>query len=79
MRREKLLRRITANPQNVRFSDLCAAAESVGFIFKRQTGSHRFYAHPRLKAIVNFQERRGMAKPYPVRQFIALLSELGDT
>jgi hypothetical protein len=57
------------------FEEICALAEAFGFVFKRQDGtSHRVYGHPSLSHLMggfqNFQECKGKAKPYQVRQLL---------
>lgn len=75
MRPEKLLGRIKHSPTNIRFSDLCRLAETLGFRLKGQRGSHRVYSHPGVKEFLNLQEVSGQAKPYQVRQFLAIVEK----
>ena len=70
MRPAKLLQSARGNPAGLRFSGLCRLAEALGFIFQRQKGSHRVYAHPGKRGIMNFQNDRGMAKAYQVKQLL---------
>ena len=78
----KLLDKATNSPKNLGFRDLCALAECYGWIFQRQCGSHRIYMHPGLgsspRAMMNFQSRRGKAKPTQVRQLLGAIEELND-
>lgn len=78
VKKRKLLERILSNPHNVRFSDFCRAMESTGFCFHRQKGSHRIYFHDAAKKRLVVQPDKGMAKGYQVKQFVALLEELGE-
>ena len=71
----KLLRLARTNPGSLRFSDLCKLAEAFGFAFQRQKGSHRVHAHDGTRQIMNFQNDRGMAKAYQVRQFLAAIDQ----
>lgn len=74
MKKAKLLEAIRNNPANVRFNDFCKALEAVGFMLDRQRGSHRVYKHPRLMGTMVIQPRSdGHAKPYQVRQFLAVV------
>ena len=57
---------------NVRFSDAVALLRSLGFDLVRVSGSHRIYAHPAIPELVNVQDVRGQAKPYQLRQVVAL-------
>lgn len=59
-----------SNPAGLRFSGLCKLAEAFGFVFQRQKGSHKVYAHAGIRQIMNFQNDRGMAKAYQVRQLL---------
>lgn len=70
VRPEKLLNKARRNPSGLRFSDLCRLAEALGFAFERRKGSHRIYAHDRIRQIMNIQDDRGKAKAYQVRQLI---------
>lgn len=70
MRPAKLFELARNNPGGLRFSDLCRLAEAFGFRFQRQKGSHRVYAHEGTRQIMNFQNDRGAAKAYQVRQLL---------
>ena len=70
MRPTKLFQLARNNPAGLRFSDLCRLAEAFGFVFQRQKGSHRVYAHDGIRQIMNFQEDHGTAKAYQVRQLL---------
>lgn len=55
--------------QNVRFNDLCALLERLGFAERRRSGSHRIFSKVGIAEIINLQPRPdGTAKPYQVRQ-----------
>lgn len=80
MRPEKLLERLAAGElHNVAFIDLCRLAEALGFRLERTRGSHRIYGHPGLPACLNLQDRKGKAKPYQIRQLLALAEEYNLT
>jgi predicted RNA binding protein YcfA (HicA-like mRNA interferase family) len=53
---------------NVRFRELVALVEALGFRLRRVDGSHHIFVHPKLDELVNLQEVSGQAKPYQVRQ-----------
>lgn len=76
VRREDLLARVRANPKGVRFSDLCALANSYGWILDRQSGSHRIFKRRGHRQLMNFQDDGGKAMPYQVRQLIRAIDEL---
>ena len=75
MKREKIYRELKERVTNVRFEELCRAAESFGFKFKGGKGSHRIFIRQDIKELLNFQDVRGRAKPYQVRQFIKLIEK----
>jgi len=75
---ETLYSRLLASPHNVSFSDLCKLAELVGFRFERQKGSHKLYAHELYSGrVMNFQSRKGEAKPTQIRQLLDFIDEYG--
>ena len=80
MRPEKLLERLAAGElKNVAFPDLCRLAEALGFRLDRVRGSHHIYEHPGLPVVLNLQDRKGEAKPYQIRQLLALVEEYNLT
>jgi hypothetical protein len=79
MRPAKLVLLARNNPSGLRFSDLCRLAEAFGFVYQRQKGSHRVYAHDGAQQIMNFQNDRGTAKAYQVRQLLACIDQNGLT
>jgi predicted RNA binding protein YcfA (HicA-like mRNA interferase family) len=75
MKKTKLLQKILAGINNVRFHDLQTLVKAYGFNLDRISGSHHIYEHPDLPEMVNLQEIKGKAKPYQVRQFLALVEK----
>ena len=75
MDREEVYRELKGRVTDVRFEELCQAAESFGFKFKGGKGSHRIFVREGIKELLNFQDVRGKAKPYQVRQFIKLIEK----
>lgn len=73
------LEKILAGSKNVRFSDLAALVEALGFSLARTHGSHHIFQHPLVSEAINLQSVNGQAKPYQVRQVIALIEEYGLT
>jgi len=71
---DKLILRAEASPNNISFSEICELAECFGWTFKRQNGWHHIYENEKLRVnegrIQNFQDVRGKAKPYQVRQLL---------
>lgn len=76
---DEILAKAVRNPAGLRFGELCQLAECVGFEFSRQRGSHRIYRHPGLRRTLSFQDSRGQAKPYQVRQLLTIIAELGES
>ena len=76
----KLLEKAKSSPKNLKFDDLCALAECYGWAFQRQCGSHHIFLHPQLRnvtgSMMNFQSRKGKAKPSQVRQLLDAIEEL---
>lgn len=58
---------------NVQFDDLVRLLEALGFREIGGRGSHRVFGKPGLIELVNLQQVRGQAKPYQVRQVVALV------
>ncbi len=70
-----LLRAKSGHLANVSFADLARLAEALGFVLARTTGSHRIFRHPVVGIIPLQPGRNGDAKPYQIRQLIALAEE----
>lgn len=77
--KRKLLAKVRSNPRDVRFADLVLLVEAHGFVLDRQTGTgHRVFKHPEVQALLNLQPRHdGKAKPYQVRELLAMVDEYG--
>ena len=73
-RHERLLERILCgrSDANVRFTDLRALMQYLGFS-QRVRGSHHLFDREGVAEIVNLQSRDGYAKPYQVRQVRQLI------
>jgi hypothetical protein len=71
---DKLLEKAKGSANNFSFSELCYLAECYGFEHRRTSGSHFIYENPNLSAEnyrnLNFQDVKGRAKPYQVRQLL---------
>jgi hypothetical protein len=74
---EKLLERIRQNVLDVRFADLCRLARLHGFRERGRKGSHRVYVKDGVAEMLNFQEVKGRAKPYQVRQLLQVIERYG--
>lgn len=66
---------------NLRFDELIAIAKKVGFELNQNRTSHVVAKHPTHTLgspyydMLNFQEKRGKAKPYQVEQFVDFLRD----
>ena len=77
MRRcKRLLALARANPAGLSFSELCRLAECFGWELTRTRGSHRLYARPRHRKLMNFQDVSGRAKAYQVRQLLLAIEDI---
>jgi len=75
LNKKKLLQKIYNSPKNVRFNDLIVLVEAFGFIFSRSEGSHHVYKNPVVAELINLQNVNGEAKPYQIKQFLALVEK----
>ncbi len=74
-RRQKLLEHARNNPANIRFRELCALAEGLGFAKRGGRGSHVVYEMDGVEEILTFQNCNGMAKSYQVKQLLAVMAK----
>jgi predicted RNA binding protein YcfA (HicA-like mRNA interferase family) len=61
------------SPPNVEFMDFVRLLEALGFQHLRIAGSHRVYAHSDVTEQLSLQPHHGEAKPYRIRQLLALV------
>ena len=74
-----LVRQMLANPQNVRYFDLCRVCEHYFGKPRQSSSSHRVYKTPwKGDPRVNIQNKNGKAKVYQVRQVLKALEKLED-
>jgi predicted RNA binding protein YcfA (HicA-like mRNA interferase family) len=73
----EVLEQARRSPTNVRFGDLRRLVEAVGYVFRRQKGSHLVFTHGARLGLpmVNLQSDGANAKPYQVRQIVRLIDE----
>jgi len=74
-RRRKLLEKARINPGGVRFREICLLADQMGFTRRGGKGSHVVYVKDGVEEILTFQDRMGMAKPYQVKQLLAVIEK----
>lgn len=72
MNASRILEKARNSPASLRFSEVRALAEALGFHLSRVSGSHHIFTCPGVAELLNLQEVRGMAKPYQVRQLLRL-------
>ena len=79
--KDKLIEKARNNPAGVRFRELCLLAEHVGFIRRGGKGSHVVYEKEGVLEILTFQDRKGRAKTYQVKQLLAAIEKyrLGES
>ncbi|MCL2047809.1 MAG: type II toxin-antitoxin system HicA family toxin [Defluviitaleaceae bacterium] len=75
MNKKKLLARLQSNRKNVRYNDFILLVKSFGFKYRRTEGSHNIYKNPIINEALNLQEEKGEAKPYQVKQFLAIIEK----
>jgi len=73
MNKREIHEELTRNPKAVRFEILCKGAELFGFRLRGSKGSHRIYVKDGVREMLNFQNVKGRAKPYQVRQFLKVV------
>jgi len=75
LNKKKLLARLQNNSNNVRYGDFILLAEAFGFKHRRTEGSHNIYKNPVVGESLNLQEEKGKAKPYQIKQFLAIIEK----
>ena len=73
MKKQKLLGKILRSNHNVSFDEFVSLVEAFGFKLDRVSGSHHIFKRDGLHALVNIQNVGGKAKPYQIKQFLALV------
>ena len=77
MKKRQLYEEIKRNPKNIRFQRICKVAEAFGFIMRKGKGSHYIFVRPGVEELLNFQNVKGKAKPYQVKQLIKIIEKYG--
>lgn len=75
MTNKETYEKLKRNPKNVRFETICKAAIAFGFEFKGCKGSHRIFVKTGIREMLNFQNVKGKAKPYQVKQFLKIIEK----
>jgi len=77
MKKQRLYEEIKRNPKNIRFQRICKVAEAFSFIMRKGKGSHHIFIRPGVEELLNFQNVKGKAKPYQVKQLIKIIEKYG--
>jgi len=75
MNKKKLFARIVNNQKNVQFNDFVTIVEAFRFYRTRGEGSHGIYRNANVAEFINLQNEKGKAKPYQIKQFLALVEK----
>jgi len=73
--KREIYQKLKGNPADVKFEEICKAARLFGFRFRGGKGSHRIYVRAGVREMLNFQEVKGKAKPYQVKQLIRVIEK----
>ena len=74
-KKREIYEKLKNNPRNVRFEELCKAAELFGFRFRVEKAAIEFTSERGSKKSLNFQNVKGKAKPYQVRQLLKVIEK----
>jgi predicted RNA binding protein YcfA (HicA-like mRNA interferase family) len=72
---DELIEEARSNPSGVEFRELVKIVEKMGYTLSRTKGSHQIYKCPGRTELINLQRDGHMAKPYQVRQVLALFDK----
>jgi hypothetical protein len=75
MDKRKIYEKLKQSPVNIRFAEIEKYTFEFGFIYKGGQGSHRIFIRQGIKEMLNFQNVKGMVKPYQIRQFIKIIEK----
>lgn len=76
MNKRKLLQAIIiSRGKNVLFHDFQTLIETFGFRLDRINGSHHIYIHKSSNHMISIQSDGKDAKPYQIKQFLALIEQ----
>ena len=73
---EKIIASMETNPAGIKFSDLRKVCEHYFGEPRQSSGSHRIYRTPwEGEPFINIQPKKGMGKPYQVKQVLAAIQK----
>ncbi|MGR3277246.1 toxin HicA [Acaryochloris marina NIES-2412] len=74
---DKIVAKMGNNPAGIKFPDLCKVCDHYFGEARQNSGSHRVYKTPwQGDPFVNVQSKKGMGKPYQVKQVLAAIEKL---
>jgi predicted RNA binding protein YcfA (HicA-like mRNA interferase family) len=79
MNNRKRLQKAIRSPQNMRFGEMVTLVEAFGFELLRTSGSHHIFGRAGIAEQLNLQNVKGKAKPYQIRQFLAIMERYNLT
>lgn len=75
-KKQKILEKILAGSKNIRFDDLVALLEALGFQLSRISGSHHIFEKEGLPQPLSIQpDKHGQAKLYQLKQLLKLIEK----
>ena len=68
--KQKLLQKVLSESNNIAFDDIVTLVQAFGFRLSRVNGSHHIFENTAIGEPINFQNKKGKAKPYQIKQFL---------
>ena len=79
MSNRKRLQKAIRAPQNIRFAEMVTLVQAFGFELLRTSGGHHIFGRAGIAEQLNLQNVKGKAKPYQIRQFLAIVERYNLT
>lgn len=79
MNKRKLLQKVLNSCRNIKFSELVVLLNAFAFYETRCEGSHHIFKNATIVELINIQNVDGEAKPYQIKQFLALVEKYNLT
>jgi len=67
--------RLLNNRKNIKYNDFVTLVEAFSFKHTRSDGSHNIFKNDEVTEIINIQNEKGEAKPYQIKQFLAIIEK----
>ena len=74
-KRSDIYEKLVKSPNNIGFDFICIAAKLFGFHQRGGKGSHVIFVRKGVLEMLNFQNVKGKAKPYQIRQFLKIIEK----